>query len=178
MKPAVARACIEVGAEIINDVAGLRDPGMAEVVRETGAACIVMHMQGTPPTMQLDPQYTQVVAEVGEFFEERMSTLKQLGIPVERICLDPGIGFGKKSAHNWQLLAGLSEYQRLGRPVCLGVSRKGFLGKDRAPTERVPAGIAAALHGISKHAVHVIRTHDVRATRDAIDTWLAVEAAR
>lgn len=169
MKPAVAWACIDEGAEVVNDVAGLRDPAMLTIVRQTKAAAIVMHMRGTPATMQDAPKYDDVVIEVGNFFVERLRSLAEAGIETDRIALDPGIGFGKKSEHNWKLLAGLTQYRRFGRPVCLGVSRKGFLGKDREPEERMVAGLAVACHGIVTNAVQIIRTHDVKATREAID---------
>ncbi|MBX7102968.1 MAG: dihydropteroate synthase [Gemmataceae bacterium] len=175
-KPLVARAAVAAGAEIINDVAGLRDTGMVEVVRSTGAACIVMHMQGTPVTMQDDPKYDDVVAEVRSYFLDRFQSLSRDGVAPERIMFDPGIGFGKRSHHNWQLIAGLSQLSGCGRPLCLGVSRKGFLGKDRAPKGRMVAGIAVALHGIARNSVQVIRTHDVRETRDAVDAWYQIEA--
>jgi dihydropteroate synthase len=174
MKPAVARACIDAGAEIVNDVSGLRDPGMVEVVRDTKAGVIVMHMPGTPKTMQDHAQYGDVVADVGSFFEERLRMLGDSGIAVERVALDPGIGFGKKSQHNWQLLAGLHDYRRFGRPMCLGVSRKGFLGKDRESRDRMIAGLAVACHGIVNDAVQIVRTHDVKATRDAIDALASI----
>lgn len=169
MKPAVAKACLEVGAEIINDVSGFRDPAMIDVAKVTGAAVVVMHMQGTPQSMQENPRYDDVVAEVGQFFSERLQTLTEAGIDAERICFDPGIGFGKKLEHNWQLLAGLKHYQQFGRPICLGVSRKGFLGKDREPMERTIAGVAIACHGITNGSVQIVRTHDVAATRDALN---------
>ena len=178
MKPAVARACLDAGAEIVNDVSGLRDPAMVEVVRNTKAAAIVMHMAGTPATMQDSPHYDDVVVEVGEYFEERLKSLVNAEIQLERIALDPGIGFGKKSAHNWQLLAGLAQYQRFGRPMCLGVSRKGFLGKDREPQDRMIAGLAVACQGIVTNAVQIVRTHDVKATRDAANALAAISAGQ
>src|SRR5262245_14151347 len=129
-KAEVARQCLAAGASVINDVTGLRgDPEMLAVVAQAGAGAIVMHMQGTPATMQVAPAYADVVAEVGAFFEERLHALAAAGIGPERVALDPGIGFGKTDAHNLALLAGLGRYQRLGRPVCLGVSRKGLLGR-------------------------------------------------
>lgn len=169
MKAKVAAACADAGAEIVNDVSGLRDSAMVEVVARSGVAAIVMHMRGTPADMQDDPQYDDVVAAVDAFFEERLRTLATFSIDPERIVLDPGIGFGKRSGHNWELIAALPRFQRLGRPVCLGVSRKGFLGKDRPPTERLAAGLAVACHGVTTGGVQIIRTHDVKATRDAVD---------
>ncbi len=178
MKPTVARACLDAGAEIVNDVSGLRDPAMVELVRDTKAAAIVMHMAGTPVTMQESPHYVDVVAEVGDYFNERLKSLVNAGIELEHIALDPGIGFGKKSAHNWQLLAGLAQYRRFGRPMCLGVSRKGFLGKEREPQDRMIAGLAVACHGIATKAVQIVRTHDVKATRDAVNALAAISAGQ
>jgi dihydropteroate synthase len=175
IKPGVAKAAIEAGAEIVNDVSGLRDPTMVKVVRDAKAAAIVMHMRGTPQTMQNDPQYFDVVREVGSYFDERIRALSQAGIDVERTALDPGFGFGKTSVHNWQLLAGLSEFRRFGRPLCLGVSRKGFLGKDRQPCDRLIAGIAVSCHGIALNAVQIVRTHDVKQSRDAIDALTKIQ---
>jgi len=169
MKAVVARRCVDAGAEIVNDVSGLRDPEMVEVVATVGAAAIVMHMRGIPADMQDDPQYDDVAAEVGGFFEERLRALAESGIAAERIALDPGIGFGKRSRHNWELLSALPSYRRFGRPMSLGVSRKGFLGKQRPPAERLAAGLAVACHGIVTGGVQIIRTHDVAATRDAVD---------
>ncbi len=178
MKPAVARACLDAGAEIVNDVSGLHDPAMVELVCDTKAAAIVMHMAGTPLTMQDAPHYDDVVTEVGSYFEERLKSLIDSGIERERIALDPGIGFGKKSAHNWQLLAGLAQYQRFGRPMCLGVSRKGFLGEEREPRERMIAGLAVACHGVVTNAVQIVRTHDVKATREAVVALAAINAGK
>jgi dihydropteroate synthase len=170
MKPEVARRCVDAGAEIVNDVSGLRDGNMIAVVRDTRAAVVVMHMQGTPQTMQANPTYSDVVAEVGAFFAERLSRLAQAGIAAEQICFDPGFGFGKTTEHNWQLAARLDKYKSIGRPICLGVSRKGFLGKDREPLERVIAGLTIACRSIVAGAAQIIRTHDVAATKDMIDT--------
>lgn len=170
-KAAVARAAVDAGAAIVNDVTGLAgDADMAAVVRESGAGAIVMHMQGEPRTMQLDPKYTDVVAEVRSYFAERMERLTAAGIDVEALALDPGIGFGKTQQHNLVLLKHLSEFRGLGRPICLGISRKGILGllTGRPRSERVIAGVAAACHGIVTGSVQLVRTHDVAATRDAI----------
>jgi dihydropteroate synthase len=129
-KAAVARACLAAGAKILNDVTALTgDARMVDVARETGAAVLLMHMQGTPATMQLDPRYDDVVADIGRYLETRLKVLAEDGIAGERIALDPGIGFGKTRAHNLEILARLDEFQRLGRPVCLGVSRKVSSGK-------------------------------------------------
>ncbi len=129
-KAAVARACLDAGAHVINDVTALTgDAAMAEVVRSHGAGAILMHMQGTPETMQLAPVYADVVLDIYRFFEERLQSLAGRGLEPARLVVDPGIGFGKTLEHNLTLLRDLERFQELGRPVCLGVSRKGFLGK-------------------------------------------------
>jgi dihydropteroate synthase len=180
-KAAVARACLAAGACVVNDVSGLRgDPAMGGVVREFGAGVVVMHAQGTPQTMQLDPQYDDVTAEIAAFFEARLHDLASSGIGAECVALDPGIGFGKTSAHNLALLSRLDEFQRFRRPVCLGVSRKGFLGRRLGrPVERRLAGsLAAACYAMSRGAVQVLRVHDVEETRDAVKVYAAIEEFR
>jgi len=180
MKPQVARQCLVAGAAIINDVAGFRDPELVRVVAEQRAAVIVMHMQGTPQTMQVNPQYADVVREVGEFFEERLRGLAKSGIPPEAVCLDPGIGFGKTFDHNLELLANLGEFARFDRPVCLGVSRKGFIGKltGREKHERMPGSLAVACFAAARNEAHLLRVHDVAATRDAAVLLEAINRSR
>jgi dihydropteroate synthase len=176
-KAAVARACLAAGAHLVNDVTGLAgEADMVGVVREFGAGAIVMHMQGTPQTMQLDPRYEDVTAEVGRFFEQRLQDLAAAGIAGECVVLDPGIGFGKTFAHTLQLLDQLPAFQRFGRPVCLGVSRKGFLGKitGRPLGERAVASVAVACDAITRGAAQVLRVHDVAATRDAVQVLTAI----
>jgi dihydropteroate synthase len=176
-KAAVARAGLAAGAHLVNDVTGLSgDPDMPEVVREFGAGAIVMHMQGTPQTMHLDPRYEDVTAEVGRFFEQRLRDLAAAGIAGECVVLDPGVSFGKTTAHNLQLLAQLPAFQRFGRPVCLGVSRKGFLGKitGRPIDERLAASVAVACDAVVRGAAQVLRVHDVAATRDAVEVLTAI----
>jgi dihydropteroate synthase len=169
MKPEVATRCLETGAAIINDVAGFRDPEMIRIAAEHKAGVIVMHMQGTPQTMQHSPAYTDVVREVGEFFEERLRLFAQSGIPAETVCLDPGIGFGKTLDNNLDLLANLGVFARFGRPVCLGVSRKGFIGKlcGRETGERLAGSLATACFATAHGEAQVLRVHDVAETRDA-----------
>ena len=169
-KAEVAARCLAAGAHIVNDVTALRgDPGMAAVVRDAGAGVILMHMQGTPATMQLAPHYEDVVAEVTAFLQERLQATANVGIAASCVVLDPGIGFGKTADHNLTLLARLGELGKLGRPVCLGVSRKGFLGRllNRPVTERLASSLAAACHALAHGAARVLRVHDVAATRDA-----------
>jgi dihydropteroate synthase len=176
-KAGVARTCLERGVHIINDVTGLRgDPALAEVLAAHNAGVIVMHMQGTPAMMQQAPHYNDVVAEISSFFEERLHAAVSAGIARERIVLDPGIGFGKTREHNLEILARLDEFQRLGRPVCLGVSRKGFLGRllGERPTEhRLAASLAAVCYALERGAIQVVRVHDVRETCDAITVYSA-----
>jgi dihydropteroate synthase len=170
-KAEVARQCLEAGAHVINDVTALTgDPAMPGVARDRGAGVILMHMQGTPATMQLDPRYDDVVADVLGHLESRLQVLANFGIGRERCALDPGIGFGKTREHNLQLLARLQAFQRPGRPVCLGVSRKGFLGKllDRPLEQRLAGSLAAVCYAMAQDAVQVVRVHDVAETRDAV----------
>jgi dihydropteroate synthase len=177
MKAEVARQCLDAGAHVINDVTGLRgDPDMVRVAVTSGAGVVVMHMQGDPRTMQLDPTYADVVRQVGEFFDERIATLTAAGIARECLCLDLGIGFGKTFDHTMRQLADLGAYTRFGLPVCLGVSRKGFLGQitGRPRTERMPASLAVACFAVAQGAAHVLRVHDVAPTRDAVNVWAAI----
>jgi dihydropteroate synthase len=170
-KAEVARQCLEAGAHIVNDVTALTgDPAMAEVVRSNGAGVVLMHMQGTPATMQIDPRYEEVVADVRRFLADRIEAVHSQGIPHEKIVVDPGIGFGKTREHNLTLLARLEVFQVLGRPVCLGVSRKGFLGKllDRPVEDRLAGALAAVCFAMSRNAVQVVRVHDVREMKDAV----------
>jgi dihydropteroate synthase len=180
-KAPVARACLEVGARIVNDITALAgDPAMPQLVRDCRAGAILMHMQGTPATMQQNPQYADVVLDIRRFFEDRLRLLADVDIAAEQTVLDPGIGFGKAREHNLQLVARLEEFQDLGRPVCLGVSRKGFLGRllERPIEERLAGSLAAALYGQSRGAVQIVRVHDVVETRDAIRLFALLEGAR
>jgi len=169
-KADVARACLSAGAHIINDVTALGDPRMAEVARQFQAGVILMHMQGTPQTMQLDPRYDDVVVDISAWLDERTRSVIAQGVAQDAIVLDPGIGFGKRQAHNLELLARLPELQRLGRPICLGASRKGFIGKitGRNVQEGAAGSVAVACWAAMKQAVQVLRVHDVAATRDAV----------
>lgn len=170
-KAEVARQALEAGAHIVNDVTALQgDPAMPDVVRTYGAGVILMHMQGTPATMQIAPHYDDVVAEVIDFLETRLQACRDVGIADSQVVFDPGIGFGKKSEHNLRLLAHLEELQRLGRPVCLGVSRKGFLGKmlDRPLEQRSAGSLAAACYTLLRSSAQIVRVHDVAETRDVV----------
>jgi dihydropteroate synthase len=153
---------------------------MAEVARQTGAGLILMHMQGTPATMQDAPHYDDVVQDVVGFFQERLHVLTALGIAPDRLVLDPGIGFGKTLEHNLRLLARLEDLAKFGRPVCLGVSRKGFLGRllGRPVDERLIGSVAALAWPVLQGTAHIVRVHDVQATREALTIWEAVAQAR
>jgi dihydropteroate synthase len=171
MKAEVARRCLQAGAHVINDVTALHgDPDMAGVVGEFQAGVILMHMQGTPQTMQINPLYGDVLADLRFFFEERLHFADQFAIEPLRTMIDPGIGFGKSDLHNLEILARLEELQQLGRPVCLGVSRKGFHGRllGRAVDQRLASSLAGACFAITRRTVQVLRVHDVAATRDAV----------
>ena len=175
----VAAAALDAGAVLVNDVtAGLGDPAMLPMVAERGAAVCLVHMRGAPRTMQEDPRYGDVVAEVRDHLAGRLDAAVAAGIAEERIILDPGVGFGKTLAHNLTLLARLPELVALGRPVLIGVSRKSMFGDllGRAVDERMPASIAAGLAAIARGAA-VLRVHDVRETVDALRVWRAVDAA-
>ncbi len=180
MKAEVARACLEAGAAIINDVSGFRDPAMIEIAKEFRAGVVVMHMRGDPTTMQQNPQYADVVAEVTSYLQERLRVLGESGIPPEAVCVDPGIGFGKAHEHNMALLANLNAVAGLGRPVCLGVSRKGFIGvlcgRDRSA--RDPGSLAIACFAAARGTAHVLRVHDVPSARDAAILLEAIDQHR
>jgi len=166
-----ARQVLQAGAHLINDITALQgDPDMAEVVRAHQAGVILMHMQGTPYSMQWAPTYTDVGGEVRDFLKARLRAAAQQGIAPAQIAVDPGIGFGKTAAHNWELLSRLHELKELGRPVCLGVSRKGFLGQllGRAATERLAGSLACVCHALDRRSAQVFRVHDVAATRDVV----------
>ena len=180
-KPAVAEAALQAGAHIVNDISGLRDPAMVEVARRYQAGVVIMHMQGTPRTMQDQPSYHDVVAEVGQFLRERVDESVRAGIPAERIVVDPGIGFGKTLEHNLDLLRGLATIiTQAGRPVLAGVSRKRFIGMitNRETGDRLAGSLAAASFAIARGA-RIIRVHDVKESCDAarmIDRLLLAEA--
>ena len=181
-KAEVARRALEVGAALVNDVTALRgDPAMAEVVASGDAFLCLMHMQGEPRTMQVAPHYDDVVGDVLAFLEERLDFAVERGIAEERICIDPGIGFGKTPDQNLELLRRLDELLVLGRPVLVGVSRKSTLGKvvgdPTATTGSVAASVAAAIAAYARGA-SIVRAHDVRETVEALAVAVAVERGR
>jgi dihydropteroate synthase len=179
-KAEVARKCLAAGAHIINDVTALADPQMIPVVKQFQAGALLMHMQGTPQTMQLNPTYENVTEEVADWLEKRLRFVIAQGVPAANLVLDPGIGFGKSRAHNMELLVRLPELQRLGRPICLGISRKGFIGKvtGKSVEDSAAGSVAVACYALGKQAVQVLRVHDVAATRDAVLIYEALAATK
>ena len=177
-RPGVARSAIEEGATIINDIYAMRyEKEMADVISTARCAVVLMHMQGTPETMQKNPQYSDVIGEIFSFFEERLEYALNCSIPFEKIIIDPGIGFGKLVEHNLEIIQRLREFTTLGRPIMLGVSRKMFLGRiagNVGPEARMPPGIAACVVGYLKGA-QLFRVHDVKEMRMALDAAAAIE---
>jgi len=178
-KAAVASAALAAGATLVNDVTAFRgDPEMAALVASTEADCCLMHMLGDPRTMQIDPRYEDVVVEVKSFLEERVAFAVAQGVDEGRIMLDPGIGFGKSVDHNLELLQRLDELVALGRPVAIGTSRKGFIGKltGREMGERLPGTIATNVIAYERGA-RVFRVHDVGPVHDALSVAAATVTA-
>jgi dihydropteroate synthase len=167
-KAAVARAALDRGAILVNDVTALRgDPDLAEVVAGSGAFLCLMHMQGAPRTMQAEPRYDDVAAEVASFLEERLAFAVAQGIPEERVCLDPGIGFGKTVAQNLELVRRLDVLLALGRPVLVGFSRKSSLRRLTGSDDLLGASVAAAVAAFERGAT-ILRVHDVKPHVDAL----------
>ncbi len=171
-KAAVARAALDAGADIVNDVSGLlADPAMIQVCKTSGSGVVVMHRQGDPQTMQVAPRYVDVVTEVRAYFEERFTTLTAAGIDPDVLCFDPGIGFGKTQEHNLALIRALEKLSVYGRPILLGVSRKSFIGKllgsDDVSSRDWPTVVITSYareKGVMLHRVHAVR-HNVEALR-------------
>jgi dihydropteroate synthase len=178
MKPAVALAAVAAGASIINDVSANReDAAMWRIAAETGAGYVAMHMQGTPQTMQQQPVYRDVAAEVKEFFDERLKRLRETGVADEQVVFDVGIGFGKTLDHNLQLLGRMESFTNAGRPMLLGISRKSFLGKLSGDTGAVRLSAALACTALARATgVQMFRTHDVAETVRALRATEAVMA--
>jgi dihydropteroate synthase len=162
-KAAVARAALAAGATMVNDVsAGRDDPELLGVAANAGAAMVLMHMQGTPATMQDDPCYGDVLAEVEAFLQERCEAAEAAGVASEALVVDPGIGFGKRDEHNYALLGGLARLTHLGHPVLVGTSRKGFIGRAlNLPVEERLEGSAAAVVWAIERGARIVRVHDV-----------------
>jgi dihydropteroate synthase len=167
--PELMRRAAAAGAHLINDVRALRVPGALEAAAAANLGICLMHMRGEPADMQRDPRYGDIVAEIRDFLEERMRACARAGIERERLCLDPGFGFGKTTAHNLELLRQLAEFAPLGRPLCVGLSRKSLVAAltGRPLTERVTGSVALATVAVLKGA-RIVRAHDVAATVDAV----------
>jgi dihydropteroate synthase len=175
-KAEVARRALAAGATVINDISAMRwDDAMAATIAESGAAVALMHMQGTPRTMQLEPRYDDVVSEVYDFLARRIAHAETIGVPRSRIAIDPGIGFGKTIEHNLELLRNLGRFASLGCSLLVGTSRKGFLGTltGRAVSDRTVGSVVSSLASLQGGAV-VVRVHDVGPMLDAIKVWTAL----
>ena len=174
-KPGVMRAAVNAGASMINDVYALRQDGAIEAASELDVAVCLMHMQGEPGTMQENPGYQDIPGDILDFLSKRITACRDAGIDDEKIVIDPGFGFGKTHEHNVRLLASLDRFQELGMPLLVGLSRKSTLGAltGKDVEERLPAGIAAAILAVERGA-HIVRTHDVDETIDALKIASAV----
>lgn len=174
-KPEVMRATIKSGASMINDINALQAPGALEVVATGEVAVCLTHMQGKPHSMQANPQYSDVVAEVKDFLQQRLDAAQAVGIPRERLIIDPGFGFGKTLGHNLQLLRYLDRFTNMGVSVLVGLSRKSMLGEvsGNKVSNRVYTSVSAALLAATKGA-RILRVHDVKATKDALAIYNAV----
>lgn len=175
-KAEIARRALDSGVSVINDISALRfDPEMAAVVARGGASVVLMHMQGTPRSMQQHPAYADVMGEIVAFLNERVAAAQDADIPHEKIIVDPGIGFGKTLSHNLQILQRLAELAATGCPVLLGASRKSFIGRVSGVTgeHRLPGSLAAAVLA-ARAGVQIVRVHDVQATRRALEVCAAV----
>ncbi len=181
-KAEVARAAVAAGADIINDVSALADPKMANVAAETGAGLVLMHMQGSPETMQENPNYADAVSEVRNFLESRALFAMSQGVFARQISIDPGIGFGKTDEHNLALLCGIPELATVGCPVLIGASRKSLIGRllGREVEDRLAGSLALAIFSMQRGA-HILRVHDVKESCDAVrllDTLQSYELAK
>lgn len=177
-KPSVMRAAVAAGATLINDIYALRQAGALEAAAELGVAVCLMHMQGTPATMQENPHYKNVAGDIVEFLKDRMAACHAAGITAGRLLVDPGFGFGKTDRQNLELLHNLRQLSRLGPPLLVGLSRKRLLGSltGRSTEQRVSAGLAAAVMAVERGA-RIVRTHDVAETIDALRVAQAVMEA-
>lgn len=177
-RPMVMAEAARAGAKIINDVSALgADPASLSVAASHGGPVVLMHMQGTPETMQREPRYDYAPLDVFDFLEARIEACVAAGIPRERLIVDPGIGFGKTVAHNLEILRDVAVLHGLGCPVMVGVSRKSFIGRlsaNEPPKARVAGSVAAVLHAVSQ-GVQIVRVHDVAETRQALSVWGAIK---
>ncbi|MCG6157122.1 dihydropteroate synthase [Rubinisphaera margarita] len=178
-KAEVARQSLAAGAEIVNDISGLTfDADMPGVCSDSGAGVVCMHIQGTPQTMQDNPHYEDCVAEIDDWLQDRLATLRQQGIPSERVVLDPGIGFGKTAQHNLEILSSIAAIRSKGRPVLIGHSRKSFLKKllHREMEERL-AGTLGVSIALAEQHTDILRVHDVASVKDALLAWQTIRDA-
>ena len=178
-RPEVMHEAMIAGVDMINDITGFRDEDSLSLLRDSDCALCIMHMQGTPQTMQHDPSYDNVVREVSEFLLQRADAAASEGIDRRRLCIDPGFGFGKTLGHNLELLVNVERIQhQLSLPLLVGLSRKSMIGKltDKPVEQRMAGSIAAALYAISQGA-RIVRVHDVAETVDAISVWQAAKNA-
>ena len=172
-KPKLMEDAIDSGACLVNDVSGARNPEVASLVARTGVGICVMHMQGSPSSMQNNPSYGNVVQEVFDFLRDKVAVLVRAGVSSKQIVIDPGFGFGKKLEHNLTLLSQLREFREIGCPILVGLSRKSMLGlitEKPDPTDRLGSSIAAVIFAVSQGA-DIVRVHDVNETRDALAAW-------
>lgn len=176
-KPRVAAACLALGASMVNDITGLEDPAMLEVVADAGAGIVIMHMRGRPKTMQTNAHYDDLIGEVVAFLRERSERARAAGI--EEVIVDPGIGFGKTAAHNFEIIRRLDELGALGLPVLVGPSRKSFLGSlpSALPPEERLEGTLAAVAVCVVNGASIVRVHDVKAARRAVEVAEAIRDA-
>ncbi len=174
---AVAQAALDAGATMVNDISALRDdPQMAGLIADRGAGVIFMHMKGTPADMQVSPVYADVVGEIRGFLAERVETAVRAGIPRERIIADPGIGFGKTTEHNLEIIRRVREFRSLGVPIMIGPSRKRFIGQIlgiEKPADRL-MGTIAVVAAVALAGVEMVRVHDVREARQVVDLCSAI----
>lgn len=178
-KAEVARQALEAGARIVNDISGLTfDPRMVETCAKYRAGVICMHIQGTPQTMQRDPQYGNVVSDITDWLGRRLEELAAQGVAPEQVVLDPGIGFGKTAEHNLKILSSIAEFHKLGRPLCIGHSRKGFLGTilGRPLADRMYGTVGVSL-ALAQQGVEMLRLHEISPTRDCLASYRAVSEA-
>ncbi|MBN1539862.1 MAG: dihydropteroate synthase [Candidatus Thermoplasmatota archaeon] len=175
----VAEMALKAGASIINDVRGLQEPGMDRLVASSGATAIIMHMKGTPKDMQVSPLYDDVISEIHGFLSGRVAHMVSLGVPRERLMIDPGIGFGKRLEDNLAILRNLGRFLDIGCPVLVGASRKSFIGQllGSGPQERLEGSLASAIIAVMNGA-SIVRVHDVKETKRALDIYKAVHLYR
>lgn len=176
-KAEVMEKAVKAGANLINDVRALQEPGALAMAAKLNVPVCLMHMQGQPRSMQLSPHYNDIISDISAFLQERVAACIDAGIEKDSIILDPGFGFGKTLENNYQLLRRLEEFQPLGLPILIGLSRKSMFGQllEREADERVPASLAGALIGV-QHGAHIVRVHDVAPTQDVLQVWQATNS--